>query len=40
LTTEPYVAQQYKGNSLLRFHGNSGYAKAPQCYVIRGKVIK
>jgi len=34
LTTEPYAAQQYKGNSLLRFHGNTGYAKALQ-YCVR-----
>jgi hypothetical protein len=27
-----HVAQQYKGNSLLRFHGNNGYANALQRY--------
>jgi hypothetical protein len=27
--------QQYKGDILLCFHGNSGYSKAQQCYVLR-----
>jgi hypothetical protein len=30
-----HVGQQYKANALLRLHNNSGYANAPQCYVIR-----
>jgi hypothetical protein len=30
-----HLGQQYEGNTLLRLHDNSGYANAPQCYVIR-----
>jgi hypothetical protein len=29
------VRQQYKGKELLRFHGNTCYTNAPQCYIIR-----
>ena len=29
-----YVVQQYKESSLLRFHGNNGYANMPQNYII------
>jgi hypothetical protein len=27
------VVQQYKESPLLHFHGNNGYANAPQCYI-------
>ena len=34
LFTATFVFEQYKGNALLRFRGNSVYANAPYCYVI------
>jgi len=32
LLTSTYGRQQYEGNVLLRFHGNSSYSNAPKCY--------
>jgi hypothetical protein len=29
-----YVHQQYKRNTFLRLHGNTGYPTAPQCCII------
>jgi hypothetical protein len=34
LLTATHVSQQYKGNTSLLFHCNSGYTKVPQRYVL------
>ena len=35
LLTATYLRQQYKGNAFLYFHGNNGYSKGPQVYLVR-----
>jgi hypothetical protein len=35
LLVATFVALQYIGKALLIFDGKSGYANAPQCFVIR-----